>query len=162
MGRVGGYSSLEREPWPALSLAWEMQSDPLGRKTGPKFVESDALSTIQAFGKEDTFANALADLRDHCTGARCQQWPWLKSCVLEANWCTCPSDFTGFRLQLTGQGAGGRNLGKVLPLVSALGARDTYKDSVVSVHKLEAFLPSESPAGLPPATRFCALESYQL
>lgn len=37
--------------------------------------------------------------------------------------------------------------------------RGTYKDSVVSVHKLEAFIPSESPAGLPPARRVCALES---
>lgn len=117
---------------------------------------------FKLFEKEGTFANSLADLRDHRTKARSQQWPWSKSCVLEANWYPCPSDFRGFRLQLTRQGAGGRNLGKVtLPLVSALGARGTYKDSLVSIHKLGAFVPSESPAGLPPATRFCVLESYQ-
>lgn len=35
------------------------------------------------------------------------------------------------------------------------------KAPLVSVHKLEAFIPPESPAGLPAARRFCPLGSYQ-
>lgn len=35
------------------------------------------------------------------------------------------------------------------------------KASLVSVHKLEVFIPPESPAGLPAARRFCPLGLYQ-